>query len=80
MSSLQEVALGMLAGGTLGVLSMLVYIQACRWATMDLIPPGRRRRVRRWLRMAPHLIVISTILMAVGLALAIPWSALASPA
>lgn len=61
----------LLGFGLLGVVSMLVLLQAYHWAPQDLIPAARRRRVRRWRRWAPYLAGLSGVACAVGLALRI---------
>jgi hypothetical protein len=67
MSELGQVGLSLVAAGVLGALSLPIFLQACKWADWELIPGHCHRRVLRWQRSAPMLIVFSGGLIAVGL-------------
>ncbi len=71
MSGPQHVALGLIGAGMLSLVSMLVYLQACRWADWELIPAQRRSSVLGWQRRAPLLILLSAALTGVGLVLGV---------
>lgn len=45
MSVLMKAGLGPMASGLLGLGSMLVYLQACRWADWEIVPAQRRGTV-----------------------------------
>ncbi len=65
-----ELPLALVATGSRVAGSMLVYLQAVRWAPQEVIPACRQRRVVRWRRLAPPLIGVSLALVAIGFALA----------
>ena len=67
---MSQLPFALIAMGSLVAGSMLVYLQACRWASIDVIPACRQRRVVRWRRLAPPLIVAALFLVALGAALA----------
>jgi hypothetical protein len=67
MSELGRVGLALVAAGTLGVASLPIFLQACKWADWELIPGHCQRRVLWWRRTAPVLILFSAGLIAVGL-------------
>lgn len=69
MSDLERAALGLIAAGLLGVLSMLVYLQACAWAEWELLPARYHRRVVWWQRRAPALIAVSAVAAGLGVLL-----------
>ncbi|MDP9239373.1 MAG: hypothetical protein M3O55_01870 [Actinomycetota bacterium] len=71
MSVPQKFALGLVAAGMLGLGSMLVYLQACRWADWRFIPARRRSSVIAWHRRAPLLIVLSACIAGVGFVLGV---------
>lgn len=71
MSVPQKFALGLVAAGMLRLGSMLVYLQACRWADWRLIPAQRRSSVIAWHRRAPLLMFLSACIAGVGLVLGV---------
>lgn len=66
MSDLDRVAVGLIAAGLLGALSMLVYLQACAWAEWELLPARYHRRVAGWQRRAPALLTASVAAAGIG--------------
>lgn len=69
MSIVQDIAVRLIAPGLLGTGWMLVYLQACKWADLELIPARRRSSVLGWQRRAPLLIVLSACTVGFGLLL-----------
>ena len=69
MSDLERTALGLIAGGLLGAVSMLLYLQACGWAEWELLPARYHRRVVGWQRRAPVLLAGSAAVAGLGVLL-----------
>jgi hypothetical protein len=69
MSDLQSAALGLIAAGLLGTVSMLIYLRACAWAEWALIPVRYHRRADSWQRRAPALLVASGVAAGLGVLL-----------
>ena len=69
MSDLDRAAVGLIAAGLLGALSMLVYLQACAWAEWELLPARYHRRVAGWQRRAPALLAASAAAAGLGVLL-----------
>ena len=69
MADLERAALALIAAGLLGVLSTLIYLQACAWAEWELMPARYHRRVLCWQRRAPALIAVSAMAAGLGVLL-----------
>ena len=69
MSDLESAALGLIAAGLLGTVSMLIYLRACAWAEWALIPVRYHRRADHLQRWAPGLLVASGVAAALGVLL-----------